>query len=597
MQTTPLRLLLLPIGLSWLSLTGCDSDGDSFTDSACDDVVCGENASCDPRTGQCVCDTGFDFFDGECVDERLADCRDASPSNASPDVQQVTITYDGQRWSTPEDCEWSCDSGYGEHQGVCLSSRLTTCTDDPPNNASTTDSNSTVRISWDDDTGWETPPPCPWECDAGFGQVGEACLDARTVLCADEAPENATSDLVDVVVDYIEGEGFQAPQACEWSCDDGFGLWEGECLDSREVDCDASGTPSDATAAVVSVSVAYLGEGAWAEPESCEWSCDTGFGLWEGECLANRAVDCVDASPDNAHPTESEVTISYDPASGWPEAPECGWECNTDFGFWEGECLMTTMVQCDDDPPEDGFSHLADVEISWNDDAGTWSEPDRCEWSCDPGFGPWDDACLSVRTVECDDSDVPPENAVIPEPEVEISYDPESGWPEPPACDWSCEDGLGLWEGECTDTVTVACDDSDVPPENAVIPEPEVEISYDPESGWPEAPVCDWSCEAGFGLWEGECLMTTMVQCDDDPPEDGFSHLADVEISWNDDAGTWSEPDRCEWSCDPGFGPWDDACLSVRTVECDDSDVPPENAVIPEPEVEISYDPESGWPE
>jgi hypothetical protein len=48
-----------------------------------------------------------------CINERLVDCSDAAPANATSNVVQVTITYTtAGGWTEPTDCAWTCDDEF-----------------------------------------------------------------------------------------------------------------------------------------------------------------------------------------------------------------------------------------------------------------------------------------------------------------------------------------------------------------------------------------------------------------------------------------------------------------------------------------------------
>lgn len=210
----------LALGSALVACTGGDPD----VPDTCEDVQCGDNASCDADNGACVCDAGYVDVDGDCVDTQRVDCLDESPDNATADVVQVEITWDGQAWSDPPYCEWTCDSGFGEHEGQCLSSRRVTCDDTPPENARTTDDTAQVDITWSDADGWSEPEICPWECLDAFGLVDGECIDTQLVDCVDDPPENAvtTDATAQVEIRYDAETGWTEPGLCPWECAEGF---------------------------------------------------------------------------------------------------------------------------------------------------------------------------------------------------------------------------------------------------------------------------------------------------------------------------------------------------------------------------------------
>src|SRR5690606_21980375 len=128
------------------------------------------------------------------------------------------------------------------------------------------------------------PAECAWDCDNGFARMGDACVSAQMVDCKDVAPENATSIVVQVPVTYDEDAGWSEPAECEWACDAGFGEVDGACLDSQVVDC-ADVAPDNATSEIVQVTITYTAEGGWSEPAECAWACDADFDRVGDACL------------------------------------------------------------------------------------------------------------------------------------------------------------------------------------------------------------------------------------------------------------------------------------------------------------------------
>ena len=212
-------------------------------EAACVGVECPAGQPC--RGGVCVepvvCDPGYGEHEtapGECHAELWVECDDSgTPENAAAEAEDVRITWsDGEGWSHPAPCEWSCDAGYGEHEmapGECHEELWVECDDlGTPENAAAEAAD--VRITWSDDEGWSHPAPCEWSCNAGYGEhetVPGECHAALWVECDDSGtPENATPEAEDVQITWSDGAGWSEPSSCSWSCDDGYRQEGNECL-------------------------------------------------------------------------------------------------------------------------------------------------------------------------------------------------------------------------------------------------------------------------------------------------------------------------------------------------------------------------------
>lgn len=171
--------------------------GDGVTckpDPDCASLGCAEIAQCVEMDSilTCQCPEGFDddgvgpdgctscavnhdLVDEYCVDEQLVNCVDNSPSNSSPSVTSVTITYDDDSgWSTPDDCDWECNADYALEAGSCIDSKQVACVDNAPNHATSTPGNTTINYT--DADGWSNPANCGWQCDAGYDRQSGQCV-------------------------------------------------------------------------------------------------------------------------------------------------------------------------------------------------------------------------------------------------------------------------------------------------------------------------------------------------------------------------------------------------------------------------------------
>ncbi len=272
----------------------------------CDDIECGSNASCDEELELCVCHAGYEMVDGQCLNTKTVACRDEAPSNATSVEEDVEIVWsEADGWAEPPACEWSCDSDFDQVEDACLDVRLVECNDAAPENASSNVEE--VEITFSDAGGWTDPRDCDWSCDEGFGEHEGACVSSRMVPCRDVAPANATSDVHDVSIEWDEDNGvWMEPASCPWFCDAGYGEHEGQCLESVEVTClDAPPANAQTTDDSILVTIEWDGE-SWADPEPCPWECAIGYHEEDGICLENVPIDfCM-----IEHPHEVGTTIN-----------------------------------------------------------------------------------------------------------------------------------------------------------------------------------------------------------------------------------------------------------------------------------------------
>lgn len=121
--------------------------------------------------------------DGSCLGQKLVDCRDVAPSNATSIVEQVTITYtDAGGWSEPAACSWTCDTDWVREGEQCIHTRLEACTDVSPENAVPVFE--LVETTYTTEGGWSAPAPCAWTCLPGYRESGSACVTTPTVVSA-----------------------------------------------------------------------------------------------------------------------------------------------------------------------------------------------------------------------------------------------------------------------------------------------------------------------------------------------------------------------------------------------------------------------------
>lgn len=269
----------------------------------CEDVVC-RNNSCSSnsrckvnllRQPVCECNDGFhkDPNTSKCVSNtKKVSCPNNPPANATLDSKDVEVYWDGTKWSSPRNCSWRCKSGYHtEDYKKCISNtRQEDCKEpDLPEHATLIKSK--VTTTWNG-IKWSTPEECKWECEDGFHKENGSCVDnsiTKTEVCKNEAPEHATSILVDVEVTWNESTGaWNEAATCDWECYEGFEKIEGACVGSetKSVYCndDLNNFPLNALPIVKKVTVKWNGT-EWEKPGLCDWTCKNGFVREADKCV------------------------------------------------------------------------------------------------------------------------------------------------------------------------------------------------------------------------------------------------------------------------------------------------------------------------
>ncbi len=135
MKTSFFFRFFLVLVLAAVAVSGCDdkkntnninnpnNQNNQNNVDPCAHVDCPEHASCDPATGDCVCDIGFTSELDACINQKWVPCDDISPPNAQTISGDVLIHWDTETgWSLPETCAWECEAGYvpSEDLTACL---------------------------------------------------------------------------------------------------------------------------------------------------------------------------------------------------------------------------------------------------------------------------------------------------------------------------------------------------------------------------------------------------------------------------------------------------------------------------------------------
>lgn len=360
------------------------TDADGWTDAA----------ECDWE-----CDADFDLVNGNCIDQQFVACGAiVAPDNAHQVIAAVEVTYtDEDGWSEAPLCTWECDEDFDLDAETCINQQTVDCTDiAPPENASQVEGS--VDITYSDADGWTEPTDCAWECNADFDLLEGNCIDEQIVDCADiVAPANAHQTEETVAISYTDADGWAEPEECAWECDADFDLMADACINERSVDCADIAAPGNAHQVEGAVTITFTDADGWTEPAKCEWACDANFDLVAGDCIDEQAVPCADiVPPSKAQQIEAIVTITYTDANGWTIPMDCAWECDADHDLVDEDCIDLQVVACADIiPPDNSHQVEGDVLVTYTDADG-WTDPADCGWECDVGYLTEDDLLCDI---------------------------------------------------------------------------------------------------------------------------------------------------------------------------------------------------------
>jgi len=545
----------------------------------------GENCACT----QSGCDAGFHDENGTCVpNSKTAPCEDNAIANAASIVTDVQILWNGNSWSAPTVCEWSCLENFTLENGVCINQQQVPCEDISPENA--TSNEETVTISWDSTTGWSTPDQCQWGCDLDFTLEDGVCINSKVVSCLDDPdnPVHSIEDQTDVTINYTTADGWGEIPLCLWSCEENYVLEGDFCINEKETLC-SDQSPANADPDLTYVTISYTKAEGWSVPGACEWNCKVDYLLENGVCINQKEVPCkTTETPENATATVSPVTINYTTASGWENTPACNFSCNSGYTNENEACIQTTkMVPCIDQSPELAQSEVINVEIKYEN--GEWSQPEFCEWSCLEGLELVYGECINERETACIDS--APENATSVIENVTITYSSENGWSDPADCGWSCNVDYDISDGECINEKVVDCTVDPTMSANTSTENNKVTINYTTANGWETPPACVVNCTTDYIVENGDCINEKEAECFDNAPENASSHIQQVTVYYTALTG-WGSAGTCNWSCDAGYVHEGQGCINSKEVSCIGN--APANATSVKTNITINYT-ESGW--
>ena len=150
----------------------------------------------------------------------------------------------------------------------------------------------------------------------------------------------------------------------------------------------------------------------------------------------------------------------------------------------DGKCLTSSSTKCtslaENELPANAVEVEANVEITW-DPATGWSTPAKCAWECAEGYKTHGNECVEDVATGCDSAD-------------------------------DCENADCV-DGACVTQKTVSCAEPTDVPENATAnATSEVTVNF-VEGAWEATPSCGWTCNDGYALNETNdaCVETTMT--------------------------------------------------------------------------------------
>ena len=399
-------------------------------------------------------------------------------------------------------------------------------------------------------------------CYENFTNDGDPlqCINQKNVMCDDsQTPQNATSTVTETTIWYDDTNGWSQPSECVWECNYGYDQDGWACVNQKNVSCVAGVVPDNAYTVYTSVVITYDPVTGWTTPEECEWSCYWGYTSDDGEtCINQKDVACIDNSPENAHPTVTTTTIYYDSSTGtWPDAGECPWECDLDYDLeWGTEnCRNEMQVDCYAGYlPQNAYFPVNEVQTLTYTTAEGWTWPEQCDWECVYGYITEDNnTCINQKDVAC--IEYPEPNTVSVQEPITIFYDPATGWSDPATCNWTCAADYISEDGiTCINQKYVSCTGY---LDNAHPSEPQVLITYSSTNGWSTPEECTWVCNENYTMVDETCVADTRtVDCQNTKP--------DITV-WSDTnpdgqlVQTWSgsewlpSENECSWECEVGY--------------------------------------------
>jgi len=280
-------------------------NGYSITDGGGNEIVTrgdgmsipADVSSGDGVGGYCNCPANEHDESGSCVpDSKKVDCNPITVPDPNGEMitDQVDISWSaGSGWSNPADCDWECKAGFQRHGDVCYPDQKEV----PCNSVATPELAenivTNVTVSYKGAGEYDAPPDCAVQCVSGAHMDGGSCVcdtdfhkegnscegNSKKAPCSDVAPANATSNVVDVDLNWNEGtSSWETPPDCTWNCHFGYYGDGTHCDDTQCGDSIVAGAEEcdgDANCKADCTFNFYCGDGIVNGMEECDEGKET----------------------------------------------------------------------------------------------------------------------------------------------------------------------------------------------------------------------------------------------------------------------------------------------------------------------------------
>lgn len=346
---------------------------------------------------------------------------------------------------------------------------------------------------------------------------GLCVFDLKEIPCDDLAPENGTSIIEDVMVEWnaVSGSWNQA-DLCAFSCNSGYELLNGLCQ-----------LPG----------------------------CPNGTHDESGSCVNNaKTVSCRDVAPIHATSISENITINWSVVTEtWDTAATCDYNCDSGYELSNGSCVVV-------DSPCTGIS-ISNV-VS---EGGTYAYRYKGDVTGGRTMGIGFYGAQEVRTYDLTSSinnNYETCEQCVLVYEGDKTYYQSAGTLTIDAFN-SDDDRMDLESAGRLNSITlveVTIDDTtwqSTPVDGGACLEIETGI-------WNTMPT---TCDGGTHLENGSCVSNTQsVSCRDAHPLNSGNIDANVSITWNNDG--WSNPAVCDFSCNSGYERDGEQCRAVQVTTC-----------------------------